>query len=143
MVLKIKKLYKDAIIPEYQTPGSVGFDLHAINDETIKPSELKMVNSGLSVEIPKNTVLYICQRSGISINFPNYLATCKGVIDEDYRGEIMFPIINHNKYIEMEIKKGDRIAQGIISPIIKCKIKEVEELDDTERGEKGFGSTGI
>jgi len=142
MVLKIKKLYKDAIIPKYQTEGSVGFDFHAISDIQIEPTAYGMTGTGLSVEVPKGTCMLIFQRSGISKKYSNYIGTSVGVIDEDYRGEIMMPLINHNKFEHLTIKKGNRIAQGVVIPISKCEIIEMEELSETERGQNGFGSTG-
>ena len=141
VVLKLKKLHKDAIIPQYQTEGSVGFDLHSITNLNLKSGEKAIIKTGLAVEVPKGYEMQVRQRSGLSISYPSYICIGVGTIDSDYRGEIIIPVINNNagRFI---VRKGDRIAQGIIAPVIQCEIKEVEELNETERGQNGFGSTG-
>jgi dUTP pyrophosphatase len=143
MKIKIKKLTENAIIPKYMTSGSVGFDIHSNHKVIFPPECMGMVHTGLAVQIPKNTELTVRQRSGISRKFPNYIAIGIGTIDMDYIGEIMVPVINNNPYHNFIIKEGDRIAQCILSPIIQAEIEKVEELDDTDRGTGGFGSTGI
>jgi dUTP pyrophosphatase len=85
MILKVKKLHPDAIIPQYQTPGSVAFDLHSVADYNIMPGETKMVHFGIAVEVPQGYEMQIRQRSGISLEFPNYITICTGTIDQDYR----------------------------------------------------------
>lgn len=143
MLVKFKKLYEDVEIPEYATSGSVGFDIKAHNGITLAPEGMGIVNTGLAVEIPENTELTIRQRSGLSVSFPNYIAICIGTIDWDYRGEILIPVVNNNPFHNFVIEKGMRIAQGILSPVIRTEIKEVKELNmNTERGTGGFGSTG-
>jgi len=140
--IKFKKLNDSAIIPQYMTKGSVGFDIHSTIDMVIAPTAVGMITTGLAVEIPTGSELTIRQRSGLSKEYPNYIAIGIGTIDQDYRGEIMIPIANNNRFHNFEIKIGDRIAQGIVSPIIRCVIEEVDELSKTDRGEGGFGSTG-
>jgi len=139
--LKFKKMYMDVIIPQYQTKGSVGFDIHAYNEFSLPPQGWGVVTTGLKVQIPCDSEMTIRQRSGLSKSFPNYIAIGIGTIDTDYRGQIMIPVVN-NSTIDFVISKGMRIAQGIVSPIIRCIVEEVDELSDTERGEGGFGSTG-
>jgi len=124
------------------TEGSVGFDIFANNSFILAPEGQGIVTTGLAVEIPYDSELTIRQRSGLSKIYPNYIAIGIGTIDQDYRGEIMIPIVNNHKMVHFEIKKGDRIAQGIVSPIIRCIVEEVDELSKTERGTGGFGSTG-
>lgn len=141
MKLKFKKLHPDATIPEYMTEGSVGFDLHSIENKIIWLSQIKLIKTGLAVEIPKGYEMTVRQRSGMSLLYPNYITISIGTIDSDYRGEIMVPIICRNIWY-MKIKKGDRIAQGVISPIEKCYIVETEYLHKTSRGSGGFGHTG-
>ncbi len=141
--LLIKKLQPNAIIPEYQTEGSVAFDLHSCESGSLMPGETRMFHTGLAVELPKNHEMQIRQRSGMSITFPNYITIGVGTIDEDYRGEIMIPIKNNNNGGQyLTITTGDRIAQAIVSPVTKCHIIETNELAGTERGKGGFGSTG-
>jgi dUTP pyrophosphatase len=141
--LLIKKLQPNAIIPEYQTEGSVAFDLHSCESGSLQPGETRMFHTGLAIELPKNHEMQIRQRSGMSLNFPNYITIGVGTIDEDYRGEITIPIKNNNNKGEyLTITSGDRIAQAIVSPVTKCHIIETNELSGTERGKGGFGSTG-
>ncbi len=140
--MRIKRLTNTAIIPEYQTKGSAAFDICSDIDISIAMNELKMVTTGIAVEVPKGYVLSIRQRSGLSVKYPNYLSIGVGTIDSDYRGELFVPIINKHLY-NWNIKRGDRIVQGIIHPVIQVKFYEVNELSKTERGESGFGSTGI
>jgi dUTP pyrophosphatase len=143
VVLKITKVLPNAIIPKYATDGSVGFDLHACDDMSLYPGDIRMVHTGLVVEVPEGFEMQIRQRSGLSLKFPNYIAIGVGTIDQDYRGEIMIPVMNNNNLgTFFEIREGDRIAQAIISPIIQVEIEEVDMLTSTERGDGGFGSTG-
>lgn len=141
--LKIKKLHKDAIIPEYSTKGSVAFDICALEDYVvIKNTGVSFVRTGLAVALPDGYEMNVRARSGLSLKYPNYIAIAGGgTIDTDYRGEIKVPVINHSKN-RWIIKKGDRIAQCVINKIERVLIEEVEELDETERGTGGFGSTG-
>jgi dUTP pyrophosphatase len=143
MLIKFKKLYEDVELPEYATSGSVGFDIKSHNAITLAPEGMGIIYTGLAVEIPENTELTIRQRSGISKTYPNYISIGIGTIDWDYRGEIMIPVVNNNPFDNFVIEKGMRIAQCILSPVIRVEIKEVKELNmNTERGTGGFGSTG-
>lgn len=143
MKLYVKKLHEKAIIPEYIYKGDVGFDLSSIQKQFIVPRQLKMIRTGIAVRIPEGYEMTVRQRSGLSKLFPNYIAIGIGTIDRGYTGEIMIPIINNTRYENLTIEIGDRIAQGIISPVLNPEIIEVEELTPTERGSNGFGSTGI
>ncbi len=148
MNIKIKKLHPDAIIPQYQTDGSSGFDFHAIEDIIIHSGDTVLVKTGLSFEIPKGFELQVRPRSGMSLKTKLRVANSPGTIDSDYRGEvciIMDNISHRDPYPFTEsalITKGDRIAQGVICPIIRAQFEEVEELSSTDRGEGGFGSSG-
>jgi dUTP pyrophosphatase len=141
MVLKIKKLNKDAVIPAYQTKEAAGFDLHSIEDVVIKPGERKLIGTGLAFEIEFGYEVQIRPRSGLAYKHGITVLNTPGTIDSDYRGEIKVLLINHGDK-EFEIKKNERIAQAVIAPVIQAEIVEVEELSDTERGSGGFGSTG-
>ena len=134
-------MYDDVILPTYATDGSVGFDIHAYSYFMLRSGETAMVTTGLRVQIPKNTELTVRQRSGISKTFPNYIAIGIGTIDFDYRGQILIPVVN-NANMDFIISKGMRIAQCVLSPIIQPTIQFTDKLDDTERGQSGFGSTG-
>ena len=141
MKLKIKKLNPKAIIPAYQTKGAAGFDLHSIEDVILKPGERKLIGTGLAFEIEYGYEVQIRPRSGLAFKHGITVLNSPGTIDSDYRGEIKVLLINHSNE-EFEIKKGDRIAQAIVAPVIQAEIIEVEELSETKRGEGGFGSTG-
>lgn len=143
--VKVKKLHPDAVIPKYQTDGAAGFDFHAIEDVKVEPSKTTLVKTGLSFEIPEGYELQVVPRSGMSLKTPVRIANSPGTVDSDYRGEVCIIVDNRNeKFIDpaYEIKKGDRIAQGKITPVVQARFQEVEELGNTERGEGGFGSTG-
>ena len=142
-IIKIKKLHKDAVIPKYQKRDDAGFDICSNIDIQIYPSrKAKIVTTGISIEVPKGYVLSIRQRSGLSIIYPNYLSIGVGTVDCGYAGEIFVPIVNNN-FLIWNIKKGDRIVQGIIHPIIQVQFEEVNKFSKTERGNSGFGSTGV
>jgi dUTP pyrophosphatase len=142
MNIKIKKLVEDAIIPKYQTSGSAGFDFHTVEDVTVFPKETKLVSTGLAFEIPEGYELQVRPRSGISLKTKVRISNSPGTIDSDYRGLVSIIVDNISSHgsLPYEIKKGDRIAQGVI-----CKVNQAvfieDELSETERGEGGFGST--
>ncbi|GAB6044518.1 dUTP diphosphatase [Caminibacter profundus] len=142
MVLKIKKLNEEAKIPAYQSEEAAGFDLHSIEDVVIKPGERKLIGTGLAFEIEKGYEVQIRPRSGLAFKHGITVLNSPGTIDSDYRGEIKVLLINLGNE-KFEIKKSDRIAQAIISPIIQAEIIEVDSLSDTKRGAGGFGSTGV
>ncbi|MEM5820962.1 MAG: dUTP diphosphatase [Candidatus Aenigmatarchaeota archaeon] len=139
MELKVKKLVKEAKLPERKREGDAGLDLYCIEDVIIKPKEIKLVSTGIAIEIPKGYFGLIKDRSGLATKGLHVLA---GVIDENYRGEVKVVLVNLSDE-EIKIEKFSRIAQLIIIPYLKVDVKEVEELSDSERGEKGFGSSGL
>ena len=141
MKLKIKKLNKNAVIPAYQTKEAAGLDLHSIEDVILKPGERKLIGTGLAFEIEYGYEVQIRPRSGLAYKHGITVLNTPGTIDSDYRGEIKVLLINHGGET-FEVKKGERIAQAVIAPVIQAEIAEVEELKDTDRGAGGFGSTG-
>ena len=141
MKLKIKKLSNEAVIPAYQTELAAGFDLHSIEDYVLKRKEKKLIKTGLAFEIEPGFEVQIRPRSGLAYKHGITVLNTPGTIDADYRGEIMVLLINLGEE-DFEIKKGERIAQAVIAPVVQAEIIEVEELSVTKRGEKGFGSTG-
>lgn len=142
-VLKTKKLNELAKLPTYGTEYSAGCDLYAaISEEIIlNPGETKLIPTGLSMEIPTGLVGLIFARSGISIKRGLAPANKVGVIDSDYRGEIMVALYNQSNQ-EQIIEKSERIAQFVLVPYVQAEFEEVESLDETVRGNGGFGSTG-
>lgn len=154
MEIKWKKLSDDAVIPQYATEGAAGFDLHATKDVTIRVGETIIVPTDLAVELPAGVQLEIRPRSGLSAKTPLLIKNSPGTIDMDYRGNIgvvchCLMCVTYDQYGEMEdacgpveIKKGDRIAQGVLTPYLRGEMTEAGKLTETERGEGGFGSTG-
>ena len=139
----IKRLSKTVSMPKYETIGSSGMDLAADIDEKIeiKPGETKTIPTGLSVSIPQEFEIQIRPRSGLAAKHQLSVLNTPGTIDADYRGEIKVILINLGKKIFI-VEDGLRIAQMVLCPLTKAKIKEVETLDGTTRGSGGFGSTG-
>ena len=145
MNVRIKKLSEKAIVPTYGTPYAAGADLYACIDETIeiKPGETKMVGTGLAMEIPDGYVGLVFARSGLACKKGLAPANKVGVIDSDYRGEIKVALHNHNSSGDaLPVEAGERIAQISIVPYLKAEFELADELEETDRGEKGFGSTG-
>ena len=139
-VIKYKKLHPEAIIPSYaHSYGDAGMDLFSIEDTVIKPGERKVVRTGIAGAPPKNTVALLLSKSGLAAK--HGITHLGGVYDETYTGEITATLQNTGKE-PFEIKKGNKIAQYVIVPVIYCKIKEVTELSDTVRGTGRMGSTG-
>lgn len=141
--VKIKKLSPDAVIPTKGTVDSAGADLYALCDGeiTIEPGKTVMVRTGLAMELPRDTVGLIYARSGIASKRGLAPANKVGVIDNDYRGEIMVALHNHSKEPQT-IANGERIAQLVVMPYYSAIFSEVEDISETDRGEGGFGSTG-
>lgn len=162
--VKIKRLTDNAVIPKYAKEGDAGFDLVAIEDVIIEPGETKLIKTGLAFELPPNYEMQIRPRSGVTLK--TKLRVQLGTCDSGYRGEVGVIVDNiaekgkltaylktidrvlsepnyynpENTYI---IRKGDRIAQAVIKPVEQAEIIEVDELNETERGTGGFGSTGL
>ena len=141
--LRIKKLDERAIIPTYGTANAAGADLYAVLDEnvTLMPGETKLINTGLAYEIPEGYVGLLFARSGLSTKQGLAPATKVSVIDSDYRGELMVPLRNYSQEART-IASGDRIAQMVFMPYIMADFDVVDNLEDSARGEGGFGSTG-
>ena len=140
----IKRLSKDVALPKYETEDSSGLDLAANTDKQIKifPGKSEIISTGLAVAIPKNFEIQIRPRSGLAAKNQISVLNTPGTIDADYRGELKVILINLSDKVFV-VEKGLRIAQMVLSPVIKAKLKEVSELENTERGSGGFGSTGI
>ena len=140
----IKRLSKNVTLPRYETEDSSGLDLAANIDEQIKilPGKSEIIPTGLAVAIPKNFEIQIRPRSGLAAKNQVSVLNTPGTIDADYRGEIKVILINLSDKVFV-IEKGLRIAQMVVCPVIKAKLKEVTNLEATERGSGGFGSTGI
>ena len=139
----IKRLSKNINLPKYETDGSSGMDLAANIEKKIiiEPGKTSIIPTGISVSLPKNFEIQIRPRSGLAAKNQISVLNTPGTVDADYRGEIKVIIINLGKK-SFIVEKGTRIAQMVVCPIVKAKIKEVDSLEKTTRGSRGFGSTG-
>ena len=139
----IKRLSSKVTMPQYKTIGASGMDIAAFldNEILIKPSEKKIIPTGIRLKIPKGYEVQIRPRSGLAANNDITVLNTPGTIDSDYRGEIKVILFNHGKNL-FKVENGLRIAQMVLCPVIEAKLSEVEIIDETERGEGGFGSTG-
>lgn len=145
VTIKFKKLENfRGDLPEYETAYAAGMDVRARVDEavTLNPGERGLVPTGLSVEIPRGYEMQVRPRSGLASKKGIGLVNSPGTIDADYRGEIKIIVINHGQQ-PFTIEDQDRIAQFVVAPVVQAEILEAVELEETERGEGGFGSTGV
>jgi dUTP pyrophosphatase len=145
--LKFLRVHPDAVVPKYASMGAACFDLSAVDTANAKnhPADRHhagIFRTGLKVEVPPGWVLKIYSRSGHGFKDAMRLSNCVGVIDSDYRGEIMVALRVDGENSKIKIGDGDRIAQAMLEPAPQCELIEVEELSETARGEGGFGSTG-
>lgn len=139
MELKIKRLRPDITLPSYAHPGDAGMDLYVPDQLTIAPGKRLSIPLGLSVEIPDGYVILFFDKSGLS--HKHGLKSFGGVIDSGYRGELKVGIMNLSD-IPYTFNTGDKIIQMLIMPVMHAHISEVDELSDSQRGERGFGSSG-
>ena len=141
--ISVKKLNENAVLPTYGSAFSAGADLYALaeNEIVIGPGETVLVHTGLAMEIPEGYAGLIYARSGLASKRGLAPANKVGVVDADYRGEIMVALHNHSAVVQTVAPK-ERIAQLVIAPFLKAEFEEAEMLSDTARGEGGFGSTG-
>ena len=141
--VKIKKLVEKAIIPTYGSEFSAGADLYYAGSEplTIEAGKTVLVHTGIAMEIPEGLVGLIFARSGLATKRSLAPANKVGVIDSDYRGEIMVALHNHSD-VPQTVEAGERVAQLALVPYVSATFNQVDELDDTARGAGGFGSTG-
>jgi dUTP pyrophosphatase len=141
--LLIKRLDSDLPLPRYAHAGDAGMDLYSAADVSIAPGQRTLVPTGVAVAIPEGYAGFVQPRSGLAIKQGLSLVNTPGLIDSHYRGEIKVIAINLDPESAIDIKRGDKIAQLVIQPVACCELREVTQLDETQRGEGGFGSTGI
>lgn len=140
--MKLKMLYGNAMLPSQAKPGDAGLDLVAQEDyRVIPPGESALIQTGISVQIPTGMVGLVCSRSGMALKHGVFVLNAPGVVDSGYRGEVGV-ILHNTKDTHFHINRGDRIAQLVLVPFIAPMYELVTDLDDTERGTGGFGSTG-
>lgn len=141
--IRIKKLREDAIVPTYGSPYAAGADLYACLEEeqVVSPGQTVMFHTGIAMEIPEGYAGLIFARSGLASKRGLAPANKVGVVDSDYRGEFMIALHNHSD-VPQTVLPGERIAQMVITPVLTAEFLQVEELEETQRGSGGFGSTG-
>ncbi len=142
MKIKIQKIHPNALIPKYQTDGSSGFDLHAVEEVMIKPHGVGLVKIGICLSLEVGYELQVRTRSGLALNHQVMVLNSPGTVDNDYRGEIKVILANLSDK-DFKVQVGDRIAQGVVQKTYKAEFIECERLDETSRGSGGFGSTGV
>ncbi|MFP6296346.1 dUTP diphosphatase [Helicobacter pylori] len=142
MKIKIQKIHPNALIPKYQTEGSSGFDLHAVEEVMIKPHSVGLVKIGICLSLEAGYELQVRTRSGLALNHQVVVLNSPGTVDNDYRGEIKVILANLSDK-DFKVQVGDRIAQGVVQKTYKAEFIECERLDETSRGSGGFGSTGV
>jgi dUTP pyrophosphatase len=139
-MIRIKKLHPEARIPKYAREDDAGMDLYSLEKITLQPNAREAIPTGISMAIPRGYVGLVWDKSGIAAKYG--IKTMAGVIDAGYRGEVI--IIVHNlSSASYTFEKGSKVAQMLIQPVEQRKIVEVDELEDTQRGKGGFGSTGL
>lgn len=139
--VQVLKTSNDAVVPVYARESDAGFDFVTVDSTVISPFSTIILNTGLRMAIPEGYELQVRPRSGVSVKTPLIIKNSPGTIDAGYRGDI--GIIVHNLSSDSYyVAKGTRIAQGVIAPVMRAKFVEVERLEDTDRGEGGFGHTG-
>ena len=139
----VKRLNSKVNFPEYKTSGSSGMDLMAFVDTPIKipPNTLKLIPTGLFIAIPEDLEIQIRPRSGLAAKSSISVLNTPGTIDSDYRGELKIILFNHGNK-DFIVNNNDRVAQMVLTPVIKMELEEVDQLPETIRGSGGFGSTG-
>ena len=142
MIVRIAKVHEDAILPHYVHPGDSGMDLYSIEDSTIPSGETSLVRTGLKIAVPENYEDQVRPKSGLALKHAVTLPNTPGTIDSGYRGELCVILINHGRKA-FHVQKHTKIAQLVICPVVHAEIVEVDQLDETTRGEGGFGSTGL
>jgi dUTP pyrophosphatase len=141
--IRVKKLHPNAVLPTYGSADAAGADLYACLEEavTIQPGEIFWVPTGIALEVPKGCADLVYARSSMGAKRGLAPANKVGVVDSDYRGEIKVVLLNHSKEAQT-LQPGERVAQFVITPVLRPAYEEVEELTDTMRGVGAFGSTG-
>lgn len=143
IVLPIKRLDKSVQLPAYAYQGDAGLDLRSSEDVSLAPFERRLVSTGLAIAIPEGYAGFVQPRSGLALREGLSMANTPGLIDSHYRGELKVCAINLDPEKTIHIEQGERIAQLVIQKVPAVTLSEVEELDETDRGTGGFGSSGV
>lgn len=143
LVVQVHRLDPELPLPQRAHPEDAGADLYAANDLTLNPGERALMPTGIAIALPLGTVGLIHPRSGLAAKHGLSVVNTPGTIDAGYRGEIKVCLINHDPHTPIEITRGMRIAQLVVQKVELCSFQEVPELDETQRGAGGYGSTGV
>ena len=142
MTLRFKKVHPDAVLPSYAHPSDAGMDVRSVEDVTLAPGKRALVHTGLVMLLPPMYEAQVRPRSGLALKSGVTVLNTPGTIDSGYRGEVGVILINLGE-TEFQVRKGDKIAQLVIAPVTQPDVAEVFEIDETDRGSSGFGSTGV
>lgn len=140
--LIIERVHENAIIPNKAHEEDAGFDLYSVEDCVLQPGDFRSIDTGIRIQLPKNTEAQIRPKSGLAKNFGISVLNTPGTVDEGYTGTIEVILVNHSR-IPYEVKVGKKIAQMVIQPVYQVEIEEGKINTNTDRGEGGFGSTGL
>lgn len=142
MTLKFKRIHPDATLPSYAHPGDAGMDVRSVDDLVIAPGSRALVHTGLVMMLPAGYEAQVRPRSGLALKKGVTVLNTPGTIDEGYRGEVGVVLANFGEE-DFTVAKGDKIAQIVVAPVTVAEILETGDVDETDRGEGGFGSTGV
>jgi dUTP pyrophosphatase len=142
VTLRVRRLHPEARIPSRAHQGDAGFDLHALEAVHLGPGERAAVPTGIAIALPPGHAGLVLPRSGLAARHGIALVNAPGLVDEGYRGELRVLLLNTDRTEAVELAAGDRIAQLVVTPVPPVAVEEVSDLEDTARGEGGFGSTG-
>ena len=139
--ISLRRLHPDAVVPTYAHPGDAGADLCTTVDVRLAPGERALLPTGLAMALPQGYVALVHPRSGLAARCGLSIVNTPGTVDADYRGEVKVILANLGEE-DFTVRRGDRIAQLVVAPVVQARWTEVESLDETARGAGGFGSTG-
>ena len=142
MTLRFRKVHPDSVLPAYAHPSDAGMDVRSVEDLTIAPGKRALVHTGLVMLLPPMYEAQVRPRSGLALKSGVMVLNTPGTIDSGYRGEVGVILANFGE-ADFQVKKGDKIAQIVIAPVTQPEIVETDEVDETDRGSGGFGSTGV
>jgi dUTP pyrophosphatase len=139
----VEVLITASTVPEYAHPGDAGADLHSAEALVLAPGERALVGTGVSIALPDGYAAFVVPRSGLAAKHGVTIVNAPGTVDAGYRGEIKVTLLNTDLHKSFSIAAGDRIAQLIVMPVVRAAFVEVDRLPGSQRGEGGFGSTGV
>ena len=142
MTLRFKKIHPDATLPSYAHASDAGMDVRSVEDVTVPAKGRVLVHTGLVMLLPPMYEAQVRPRSGLALKYGITVLNTPGTIDSGYRGEVGVILANFGDS-DFQVKKGDKVAQIVVAPVVQAEIEEVSEIDETDRGAGGFGSTGV